>query len=298
MSLEKNTAPHQVATGFQAKFVSSSEFSKTKYDRRFVVQQLLLPGQLAVVGGAKKSMKTSVAIDLAVSLGTGTPFLNEFSVPKAVSVALLSGESGAAALQDIAGRVCAARDVRLKDCDVRWCFKLPRLDSPADLRRLGDYLDGERVGVAIIDPLYLCLLGAGRGASASNLYEVGPVLMRAAAACLDAGATPVLVHHSTKSGGKKAETGSVPDLDDLAFAGVGEFARQWMLLGRREPYRPGSGRHRLTMNAGGSSGHSGLWSVDIDEGVPGGAGGRTWRVAVRTGSEDGSGAASGGIDLS
>jgi len=89
------------------------------------------------------------------------------------------------------------------------------------------------VKVAIIDPLYLCLMGGADRASANNLYEVGPVLFKAAKACLLAGATPVFLHHATKSAKKNAEP---LDLEDLAWAGIGEFARQWLLLNRREPF--------------------------------------------------------------
>src|SRR5207247_2102540 len=108
--------------------------------------------------------------------------------------------------------------------------------------------------------------GSGRGASASNLYEVGPLLRRVGESCLAAGATPILVHHANKSVAKKTETQQPLDLDDLAFAGIGEYARQWLLINRRTPYMPGRGDNRLLLAVGGSAGHSGCWQVDVDEG--------------------------------
>ena len=52
-----------------------------------------------------------------------------------------------------------------------------------------------------------------------------------------------------------------------------------------EEYQPGSGLHRLKMVAGGSSGHNGLWIVEIDEGSRSDLGGRRWSVAVKSASE-------------
>jgi replicative DNA helicase len=272
----------QEEAGHRLQFLSSKEFSRAQYPRGWLVEQILLPGQPGVIGGPRKSLKTSIGIDLAVSLSSGEPFLGRFRVPKAVRAAVISGESGGATLQDLAQRVCQAKQLTLDDCDLLWSFDLPQLGRTTHLRKLADFLSDKQIAVLIFDPLYLCLLDGNNRVSASNLFEIGPHLRHVAGVCLNAGTTPLLVHHSTKGATKRTEQETPLDLDDLAFVGVGEFVRQWILLSRRERYRPGSGEHQLLMAVGGSAGHSGCWTVHVQEGVLNATlGGRGWKV--RTG---------------
>jgi hypothetical protein len=55
------------------------------------------------------------------------------------------------------------------------------------------------------------------------------------------------------------------------------------LLGRQEDFVPGTGKHKLWLNAGGSAGHSSLWVLEADEGPSGLP--RHWEVTVLTPSE-------------
>ncbi len=129
----------------------------------------------------------------------------------------------------------------------------------------------------IVDPLYLCL--GGGSVRTENLFQVGPILNYFAMTCIDAGATPMILHHSSRPFAKA--TNQPMTLLDMAYSGTAEFTRSWLLLSRREPYEEGTGVHQLILNVGGSAGHNSLWTLDIDEGVIGeDFSGRRWDVRI------------------
>lgn len=257
--------------------ITSKELSEGDFRIDWLVSWKLAAMQPAVIAAFAKGMKTSIAIDLVVSLGSGTPFLGKFEASQRVRVALLSGESGRYTIQETARRICRARGIELADVDALWDFDLPQLADLMDLAELTRGLKAAAVDVVIIDPLYLCLLsGAAIGPDASkNVYAIGPLLLAISRRCIEIGVTPILIHHSNRS----IEVGKPMELQHLSGAGVAEFARQWILLNRDTPYK-GDGSHRVWMNIGGSAGQGGLYMVAIEEGNAQDEGGRKWDVEV------------------
>lgn len=272
---------------FAIEFIDSAKFAVADYRAEFLIKRILVRGQPCILGGAQKTLKTSIAVDLALSLGTGTRFLGEFDVPHIVPVGILSGESGGFTLQETARRVAHARGWLLSDAKVQWGFRLPQIGLSEHLAALADAVERLDLKVLMIDPAYLCLLKRDDGTSISfsNVFEMGDVLGRFSEAFAGLDCTPIVVHHESKSAAtyRKRTNFGPPDLSDLSMAGFAEWARQWLLLGRREEYEHGTGIHRLWLNAGGSAGHGGLWALDIDEGkLQDDFSGRKWQVAVST----------------
>lgn len=263
--------------------IPSSEFAVAEYRQRYLVRRILVANQPAIVGGRSKTMKTTLLADLALSLGTGTPFLGEFEAVRS-TVAIISGESGQFTLQETARRIAAAKGVDLASASVFWGFRLPQLANPMHLQALETAIGENSLDVLMIDPAYLCLLAGTQGLNAANVFDMGPLLLGLSELGQRTGCTMIVAHHCRKH--SQAEQWSPPDLEELSMAGFGEWARQWLLLGRREAYTQGTGEHRLWLNIGGSAGHSGCYAVDIDEGRLGDDfTGRKWNVAISTASD-------------
>ena len=262
--------------------ISSAELAAAQYTLEYLVDNILVRGQPGIMAGPRKTLKTSLLIDLALSLAEGGLFVGRFKVLTPVRVGIMSGESGAATIQETALRIAAAKGRSLTEYEnVIWCFEVPQLGHTLHMAALEDFIVEHRLDVLILDPTYLMMLGLGEGAS--NLFIVGRFLKSLSALTQNTGCTPLLCHHLRKT---RVEPYEPPELDDIAWAGFQEFVRQWILVGRRKKYLPvDEGYHRLWLNIGGSAGHGGLWGLDVDEGTRQQPTGRRWEVTVLTAQE-------------
>src|SRR5262249_25544613 len=115
--------------------------------------------------------------------------------------------------------------------------------------------------VVIVDPLNMCIEPRSN-IQMTNMFDVAPILAGFNLACKRAGADLILVHHTTKD----VTPGYLPCLNDIAFAGIAEFTRQWFLINHRVAFDPQTGTFKLVVSYGGSAGHTGSLGVDIYEG--------------------------------
>lgn len=261
---------------------STETFLKESFHHEWLIKDVLVKGQFAVVGGSQKTLKTSICVELAVSLTTATPFLGKFTVKDQRRVLFMSAESGGATLRDTYLRICNFKSVAKEKPDILWAFEIPNLSNSLDLKRMAEVIREEKIEVVFIDPLYLCLIDSKQAAQASNMFAMGPLLSSLMEACKQAGATPIVVHHTRKTNGAAGWSKfEPPELGDLAFSGLQQIVRQWLLVGRRKAFDPESGLHELWLTYGGSAGHASTWGLNITEGrLDSDFGGRTWQVRL------------------
>ena len=277
--------------------VSLDALTSGTFTHNWLIKNVLVEGSPMIVGGPKKALKTSVLLDLAVSLGIGegAMFLNHhrFRVEKRGAVGMYSGESNAPTVAMTVRNILASKNRKPGEVAVYLQFATPKLSDDGDIAAVTAFIRKRNLKVIIFDPAYTSLLKGNTKASASNVFDMGAVLSKISEACLAAGATPIFAHHTVKNAGMKSgRNGSSyksyepAELGDLAFAGFGEFARQWLLIARRADYEPGTGKHQLWLTTGGSAGFNGTYSVDIDEGVMAeDFSGKKWEVTVQTQAE-------------
>ena len=230
---------------------------------RFLVRGVLVEGQPMIIGGRSKTLKTSLACDLAVSLGSGKPFLGRFDSHR-VAVGFWSGESGAATIRETASGIADSKGVNLADCDVLWCFDLPRLSRLDHLDHLAATIRGGRAESGNPRPVVSGPVVPETASGASNIFLMGSMLQGLTKLGQDTGCTIVLLHHFRKGG--QADDENPAGLEELAQSGVAEWARQWILLqrrvrvpGRRQP-SPMVAVRRFRRACS-------LWGVSIDEGL-------------------------------
>jgi hypothetical protein len=217
---------------------------------------------------------------MGIALATGGFFLGKLPVSRACRVGIMSGESGLATLRETARRIAHKAGYRLGDLDrLVWSEQLPRIEDLDHTDALERFVGEHDLEVLFLDPTYMMMSAEG----VENLFAQGTKLLPLNRIMERTGCTIPIVHHARKGG--KPDPFSPPELEDVAWAGFAEWCRQWILIGRRERYEPGSGLHRLWLNNGGSMGHSALWALDVDEGEfePGVE--RQWEVTLSKAEE-------------
>jgi AAA domain len=142
---------------------------------RWLIQGLWPADAYGVLAAQEKAGKTWVALDLAVSVASGCPWLDHFACPTPGPVLVFLGEGGERATVRRIQAIATTKGVdpdQLAD-QMRMCFRVPRLAAPgagSELTAIHAELEAHPAALVVLDPLYL----AAAGASGSNLYDMGP----------------------------------------------------------------------------------------------------------------------------
>jgi hypothetical protein len=104
-----------VQTKYEA--LTCAELDSGNFDLEYLVDGILVAGQPCIMAGPQKSLKTSLLVDLGISLATGGHFLGYFPILRPVRVTLMTGESGLGTIQETTRRIAYKAGKQLAEID-------------------------------------------------------------------------------------------------------------------------------------------------------------------------------------
>jgi RecA-family ATPase len=165
-------------------------------EHRWLVTGLWSEQAVGIVGGEPKCFKSFLALDLAVSVASGTPCLRRFVVPKAGRVLLYAAEDALHIVRRRLDGIAVAAGAMLANLDIQ-VITVPalRLDIEVDRRNLAETVDQLRPRLLILDP-FVRLHRIDENASG----EVAPLLAYLRELQRRYGVAVLVVHHARKGG--------------------------------------------------------------------------------------------------
>jgi hypothetical protein len=183
--------------------VSPASVELTAERRGWLVDELWAAEGVGVIGGAPKCCKTWLALDLAISVATGTDMLGRFQVPSKGPVLFYGAEDAPARLRERIDAISGSRGLALTDLDLGLIVADSlRLDTERDRNRLRATLDQRRPRLLILDPLVrLHRIDENSAADMSALLGELRAMQR------QYGLALVLVHHLRKNPAPRGQDG-------------------------------------------------------------------------------------------
>lgn len=166
--------------------------------RRWLVESLWAERAVGILGGEPKCGKSLLALDLAVSVASGTPCLRRFATAERGRVLLYAAEDSLPVVRERLDGIAAAAGVGLGSLDL-FVITAPslRLDTETDRDRLEETVRQARPRLLVLDP-FVRLHSIDENAAG----EVAPLLgfLRRLERTYETAV--LLVHHVRKGAGK------------------------------------------------------------------------------------------------
>ena len=162
----------------------------------WLVEPLWSAGAVGMIGGAPKTGKTWLALELAVAVGSGVPCLGRFAVGRAGTVLVFAAEDAPHHLKHRIQGLAAARGADFDALDVHLIVEPSlRLDRQQDLQRLRLTVAAHHPALLILDPFVRL-----QRADENDARQVAAILSELRDLSRAAGAAVALVHHVRKNG--------------------------------------------------------------------------------------------------
>lgn len=161
----------------------------------WLVEHLWSSGAVGVIGGAPKSCKSWLALELAVAVASGRPCLGHFAVPAPGPVLLYAAEDAPMQVRQRLEALAHARHADFDALEIRLILEPSlRIDRPQDVERLRATLALSQPRLLILDP-YVRL----QRADENNATEVSAILATLRELSRTFSLALLLVHHARKS---------------------------------------------------------------------------------------------------
>jgi len=189
---------HTAAAGLPVSRVA--DLAVTDPTRRWLIDGLWSQAAVGIIGGPPKAAKSWMALDMAISVASGTPCLGVFDVLEPGRALLFMAEDAHADVRARVAGICRHRglDIHRLDLHIITATSL-RLDLERDRKRLSDVVTDLAPRLLLLDPFVRLHRGDENDAGhVSGLLAYLRELQRQHRLAV------VVVHHTRKNGGGAA----------------------------------------------------------------------------------------------
>lgn len=258
-------AEQPAAVDGRYRLVSARELAEPVEPMRWLVRGVWPERSAGVLAGDKKSMKTWNLQALALAVAAGRPLFDKYHVVSPGPVLYLSGEGGrntfANRHQVIAARYYIEPEM-LRELPFGAEFGVGMLSDAKFIDAVKRYLDELQPKLVILDPLYAY---HPSDVEVQNVYARGPMLADLRTLVGDEAALIVGDHFNKTAPGRL-------DLDNIAQAGMAQWADSWILQRHRETPNLDDNKYWLEVETGSRRGggkHLEVdWTLERDKSDP------------------------------
>jgi len=249
--------------------VRAADLDEPDAARRWLIEPVWARAGVGIIGGAPKSYKSWLALDVAVSVASGTPCLDTFPVTEPGGALVYMAEDAQPVVKARLAGLCRHRGLDLAALPIG-VITAPsvRLDLPADQRRLAETVRREAPRVLLLDPFVrLHRINENQAGEVAAILGYLRELQRAHDLAV------VVVHHARKNGGSTTGGQSLRGSGDF-FAWVDtalSLRRRHQQLGLSVEHRAARAPDPVMLALVGTEHDMHLAIVDADE-APGDAG--------------------------
>ena len=203
----------------------------------WLIEELWAREAVGLIGGAPKSCKTYLALEIALAVASGAPCLGRFAVCEPGPVLLFAAEDAPPQVRDRLQGLAQARGVDFEHLPVFLILaEQIRLDLERDQARLAEAIATHQPRLLVLDPFVrLHRADENSAADVSRLLADLRTLQRRFHLAV------LLVHHTRKGGGAVAGQ-TLRGSSDLHAWGDSN-----LYLKKTPDHRPGAGEIRLTV---------------------------------------------------